>query len=201
MIARLSGNVISKHATEIVLDVGGIGYRIFAPTTTLERMPEEGKSAVLHTHLHVREDAMQLYGFSTRDALAVFETMLAVSGVGPKLALAALSAMTPAELRESVTGGDAAMLTRIPGVGRKTAERMILELRDRFAALDGTGLSSAMSAGTTPDGSQARADALAALVSLGFNKNAAEKTLLKVIKANPDATSAEVLIRLSLREG
>jgi holliday junction DNA helicase RuvA len=201
MIARLSGTILSKRATEVILDVGGVGYRVFVPTSTLERLPADGKSVVLHTHLHVREDAMQMYGFSSEDALSVFETMLAVSGVGPKLALAALSAMTPAELRSSVTGGDAAMLTRIPGVGRKTAERMILELRDRFAALDGTGLSTAMSAGTTPDGSQARADALAALVSLGFTKGAAEKTLLKVIKANPDATSTEALVRLSLREG
>jgi holliday junction DNA helicase RuvA len=141
MIARLSGTVLSRRATEVILDVGGVGYRIHAPTSTIEKLPQEGKQAVLHTHLHVREDAMQMYGFVTEEALSVFETMLAVSGVGPKLALAALSAMTPSELRASVTGGDAAMLTRIPGVGRKTAERMILELRDRFAALDGTGLS------------------------------------------------------------
>jgi holliday junction DNA helicase RuvA len=201
MIARLSGTVLSRRATEVILDVGGVGYRIHAPTSTIEKLPQEGKQAVLHTHLHVREDAMQMYGFVTEEALSVFETMLAVSGVGPKLALAALSAMTPSELRASVTGGDAAMLTRIPGVGRKTAERMILELRDRFAALDGTGLSTAMSAGTSSDGSQSRADALAALVSLGYNKNAAEKALLKVIKANPDATSTEALVRLSLREG
>jgi holliday junction DNA helicase RuvA len=200
MIAQLSGTVVAKRPTEVILDVGGVGYRVSAPTTTIERLPAAGKSAVLHTHLHVREDAMQLYGFLSSEALAVFETMLAVSGVGPKLALAALSAMTPSELQESVTAGDSAMLTRIPGVGRKTAERMILELRDRFAGLGGNELTPGVS-GDGPDDGQARADALAALVSLGYSKAAAEKSLLKVIKANPDARSTEELIRLSLREG
>lgn len=200
MITFLDGKLVDKRPTEAILDVNGVGYLIHIPASSFEKLPATGQRAHLYTVLHVREDLMQLFGFATKAERRVFETMLAVSGVGPKLALAALSAMSPAELRESVMAGETAMLTRIPGVGRKTAERMIVELKDRMAALDDVG-GSAIAPVVAMDRSESRSDALAALVSLGYGKAAAEKTLLKVIKKNPDVDSAEALIRLALREG
>lgn len=198
MITFLNGKLIDKRPTEAILDVNGVGYLIHIPASSFEKLPTEGQPAHLFTVLHVREDAMQLFGFATKAERRVFETMLAVSGVGPKLALAALSAMSPAELRESVMAGETAMLTRIPGVGRKTAERMIVELKDRMAALDDVGPAMPISGGE--DLSGARADALAALVSLGFGRAAAEKALRKAIKSNPGMSSAEEMIRMALRE-
>lgn len=198
MITFLSGKLVDKRPTEAVLDVGGVGYLVQIPASSFERLPDAGEAAHLHTVLHVREDAMQLFGFATTAERRVFETMLAVSGVGPRLALAALSAMSPAELRESVMAGETAMLTRIPGVGRKTAERMIVELKDRMAALDDVGPSMPVSGGE--DRSEARSDALAALISLGFGRAAAEKALRKAIKSRPEMRSAEEMIRMALRE-
>lgn len=199
MITFLRGKLIDKRPTVAILDVNGIGYQVHIPASSFEKLPAPGSTAHLHTVLHVREDAMQLFGFSTTAERSVFETMLAVSGVGPKLALAALSAMSPAELRDSVVSGDTALLTRIPGVGRKTAERMIVELRDRMATLPDVGGAAGV-AGVTEDQSSARGDALAALVSLGFNRAAAEKALRKALKSNPGLTTPEEMIRLALRE-
>lgn len=199
MITFLRGKLIDKRPTVAILDVNGIGYRVHIPASSFEKLPAAGSIAHLHTVLHVREDAMQLFGFSTTAERSVFETMLAVSGVGPKLALAALSAMSPAELRDSVVSGDTALLTRIPGVGRKTAERMIVELRDRMATLSDVGGATGVTS-VTEDQSSARGDAIAALVSLGFNRAAAEKALRKALKSNPGLTTPEEMIRLSLRE-
>lgn len=198
MITFLSGKLVDKRPTEAVLDVNGVGYLINIPASSYEKLPAAGKPAHLFTVLHVREDAMQLFGFATVAERRVFETMLGVSGVGPKLALAALSAMSPGELRENVMAGETAMLTRIPGVGRKTAERMIVELKDRMAALDDIGPAVPITGGE--DLSEARSDALAALVSLGFGRAAAEKALRKAIKNNAGMTSAEEMIRMALRE-
>ncbi len=198
MITFLSGKLAEKRPTAAVLDVNGVGYLINIPASSFEKLPATGQNAHLFTLLHVREDAMQLFGFATHAERRVFETMLSVSGVGPKLALAALSAMSPAELRENVMAGETAMLTRIPGVGRKTAERMIVELKDRMAALDDIGPAVPITGGE--DLAEARSDALAALVSLGFGRAAAEKALRKAIKNNAGMTSAEEMIRMALRE-
>ncbi len=195
MITRLTGSLVEKHPTEVVLDVQDVAYLVLIPTSTFEALPDRGARVSLLTHLHVREDAMTLFGFATSDERAVFRMMLAVSGVGPKLALAALSAMRPVEIRAHVSAGDAGFLTRIPGVGRKTAERLVVELRDRFEKLD--------LAGGGPDGSAstgARGDVLAALEALGYSRSAAEKALRAVEKQHPDEKSIEALIRLALRE-
>lgn len=195
MITRLSGTVLEKHPTEVVVDVQGVGYLVLIPTSTFETLPDRGTGVSLFTHLYVREDALTLFGFGTTDERAVFQMMLAVSGVGPKLALAALSAMRPTEIRSHVSAGDVGFLTRIPGVGRKTAERLVVELRDRFEKLD--------LAGGGPDGTAstgARGDALAALEALGYSRSAAEKALRAVEKRHPEEDSVEALIRLSLRE-
>lgn len=194
MITRLTGTLVERRPTEVVVDVQGVGYEVLIPTSTFEALPERGGRTSLHTYLHVREDALTLFGFATTDERSIFRMMLAVSGIGPKLALAALSAMRPAEIRAHVTAGDIGFLTRIPGVGRKTAERLVVELRDRLEPLDLEG---------GPDGGAAtgaRGDALAALQALGFSAAAAEKALRAVEKRHPDEASVEALVRLALRE-
>ncbi len=198
MIAYVSGTLIDKKPTEALIDVHGVGYAILIPTSTYEQLPEEGKPAKLFTHFHVREDAHQLYGFATVAERSLFDEMLAVSGIGPRLALAALSAMRPVELRDYIIEGNVGMITRIPGVGRKTAERMVVELKDRLVKLDLPG------AGVLSDPSdtraEARADALAALEALGLNRATAERSLRLVLRNNPGIQSAQELIRLALRE-
>lgn len=197
MIEYVSGKLHSKKPTEAVIDVNGLGYHLLIPTSTYESLPEPGHSARLVCHLHVREDAMLLYGFGTSEERQIFELLLSVSGVGPKLALAALSALRPSELRDQIVSGDAAMLTRIPGVGRKTAERLIVDLRDRFEKID---LGDGGMIPVSTDGSTARADALSALESLGLSRAAADKSLRAVSRNHPDAESAEEMIRLALRQ-
>lgn len=201
MIAYVSGKLVEKKPTEVVIDVQGLGYRILIPTSTYETLPSTGERATLFTHYHVREDAHQLYGFSGKAERTLFETLISVSGIGPKLALAVLSAVAPAELREHIAGGDVRLLTSIPGIGRKTAERMIVELRDRMTSLD---LIEAAGASPLTGGTEARAaaraDALAALESLGFTRATAEKNLRKVLRDHPSLQSADEMIRLALRE-
>lgn len=199
MIAYVSGTLAEKKPTEAIIDVQGLGYFVLIPTSTYEKLPASGESVKLFTYQHVREDALQLFGFFTRAERTVFQIMLGVSGIGPKLALAALSAMRPAELRDKVVQGDVAFLTRIPGVGKKVAERMVVELRDKLAKVDGLGSAPTLG-GTSDDKNDARADALAALESLGLSRAAAERNLRKVLRSNPDAQSVEDLIRLALRE-
>ena len=199
MIAFLSGKLAEKKPTAAVMDVQGVGYALMIPTSTFEVLPAVGEAAKLYTYQHVREDTLALFGFASTDERAMFETMLAVSGVGPKLALGALSAMGPAELRDHILAGDSSVLTSIPGVGRKTAERLIIELRDRVARLDLGGGGAALSGGSDAR-AEARADALAALEALGFSRASAEKNLRKVLRNHPGVQSAEELIRLALRE-
>lgn len=197
MYAYIAGTLAEKRPTDAVVDVGGIGYHLHIATSTYERLPGIDKPVRLFTYFHVREDASLLYGFLSKDEKRVFEVMLGVSGVGPKLALAALSAMSPADLRAHVIHGDTAVLTSIPGVGRKTAERLIVELKDRFADMEPV----EGAAATAADPNQAtRADALAALESLGFARATAEKNLQRVLKNHPEVSAAEEMIRLVLRE-
>lgn len=198
MFAYVSGTLADKKPTEAVVDVGGIGYRLLIPASSFEKLPAQGKSVKLLTTFVVREDAQVLYGFATEPEQTAFETLVAVSGVGPKLALAALSAMSPSELRDTVVAGDAAMLTRVPGIGKRTAERLIVELRDKFAGMDGLDTGSTM--GGDSDASAARADARSGLEALGLGRAEAEKRLRKVLRAHPGTQSAEDLIRLALRE-
>lgn len=198
MYAYVSGTLAEKKPTEAVVEAGGLGYRLLIPASSFEKLPATGQPVKLVTTYVVRDDAHVLYGFATDPERTAFETMTAVSGVGPKLALAALSAMSPSELRDTVVGGDAAMLTRVPGIGKKTAERLIVELRDKFAAVEGL-----EPAGALGDGSQseARADARAGLEALGLSRAEAERRLRKTLRAHPGTQSAEDLIRLALREG
>lgn len=200
MYAYISGTVAEKRPTEAVLDVHGIGYRLHIPTSTFEVLPPIGQTTRLFTYHHVREDAIQLFGFNSNAERAVFQLMLAVSGIGPKLALAALSAMSPAELRDHVLQGETAMLTSIPGVGRKTAERLILELRDRFTDLEPSEEGTTPAAIAAEERRAARSDALAALESLGYNRASAEKSIRKILNQHDGPLAAEELIRMVLRE-
>ena len=195
MIAYVSGTLIEKHPTEAVIDVGGLGYRLLIPASSFDRLPKAGETASLHTTLIVREDSQTLYGFATPAERQMFETMIGVSGVGPKLALAVLSGMSPPELRDVVLAGDTGMLTRIPGVGRKTADRLIVELRDKLSRMDGFGDTT----GGDGEPARARSDARAGLEALGLSRAEAEKRLRSVLRDHQGMTSAEDLIRLALR--
>ena len=201
MIAYVAGTLAEKSTESVIIDVQGLGYRVLIPTSTYQALPEKGKEVKLYTYQHVREDALTLYGFASEAERAVFEVMLGVSGIGPKLALSALSAMTPAELRDHVMEGDTSRLTDISGVGRKTADRLIVELRDRLADLDifeKTG--AAPISGGSGARAAARADALAALESLGLSRADAERAIRKVLRDDAGIQSADKLVRLALRE-
>ncbi len=197
MIAYVSGTLTEKHPTEAIIDVGGLGYRLLIPTSSFEKLPAQGESARLHTTLIVREDSQTLYGFATVAERRTFETMIGVSGVGPKLALALLSGMSPSELRDVVLAEDAGMLTRIPGVGKKTAERLIVELRDKLSKMDGLGSNGY--SGSDGEIMLARSDARAGLEALGLSRAEAEKRIRVVLRDHPDVSSAEDLIRTALR--
>lgn len=198
MFAYVSGTLVSKKPTAAVIEAGGIGYRLLIPASSYERLPAEGKTAKLMTAFVVREDSQTLYGFATAPERELFEILTGVSGIGPKLGLAALSGMNPAELRDAVVAGDDDMLTRIPGVGKKTAARLIVELRDKLDDLDHLEGAAPISGG---DDAAARADARAGLEALGLSRAQAEKRIRKVLRDHDDVTSAEALIRIALREG
>lgn len=200
MIAYVSGTLAEKKPTVVVLDVQGLGYRLHIPTSTYEVLPAVGQAVKLFAYQHVREDALMLFGFATKAERETFTVMLGVSGIGPKLALATLSAMSPAEFRGYVLDGDSRFLTPIPGVGRKTAERLIIELRDRLALMTFGEAEAAPLTGGSETRSAARADALSALETLGLSRAAAEKSLRKVLRAHPGVQTADELIRLALRE-
>lgn len=196
MIAYVSGKLIERTPARVVVDVHGVGLELHIPASSFDKLPALGETVKLLTYHYVREDTMQLFGFATSSERRTFESMLAVSGVGPRLALAALSALDVQELRRGIMSGDAGLLTRIPGVGRKTAERLVVELRDRFAQVE---VDESTVSGSSTDGS-ARLDALAALESLGLSRSAAEDRIRRVMRDNPSLETAEQLIKLALRE-
>lgn len=175
MIARLHGTLLDKHVPRLVVDVGGVGYDVLVPLSTFYEVGDPGARVVLRIHTHVREDALQLYGFSTPLEQLLFERLIAVSGIGPKLALAVLSGIESAELVRAVKQNDLARLTRVPGIGRKTAERLVIELRDRLP-------DAAAEPAAAADGGGVRDDLLSALVNLGYQRQAVEKTIDAVLR-------------------
>lgn len=193
MIGFLRGRLAAKHAPTIVVECAGIGYEVEAPMPTILDLANVGDEVFLHTHLLVREDAHTLYGFATEEEKNLFRTLLKVSGVGAKMGLAILSAMTSSDFERCVQYEDTAMLVKIPGVGKKTAERLIIEMRDKF----GTGKPLAASAGRlATERSNPRAEAVDALVTLGY-KPAEVNGLLADI--DMQELSAEDIIRKALR--
>jgi Holliday junction DNA helicase RuvA len=198
MIGRLAGKVLRCTPGELLLDVGGVGYLVQIPLGTFYQLSKKGSdTASVHVHTHVREDALQLFGFATEEERDVFERLLSISGVGPRLALAVLSGIEPSELTLAVEQSDHARLVRIPGIGRKTAERIVLELRDRSESRRKT---RAAAAGTpaTPDPGGLRADAVSALENLGYPRDRAWSAVDDAA-AGASGDSLEGLLRAALK--
>ena len=191
MIGSVRGRIASKTPPQLTVDVGGLGYELEAPMSTFFHLPPVGEEVRLLTHLVVREDAHVLYAFGTEEERRLFRSLIKVSGVGPKIALALLSGISVAAFAECVQREDIAALTRIPGVGRKTAERLIVEMRDRLAAPPPGGGIAAVAAGTSAEN-----EAYGALVALGYRPAEATR-LLKAV--GPGTHSTEELIRRALQ--
>ena len=198
MIGRIRGVLLEKQAPDLLIDVAGIGYELQAPLTTVFELPAPGASVELFTHLVVREDAHLLYGFARRSERTLFRELIKVSGVGPKLALAILSGMDADGFARCVRDGDTAALVRLPGVGKKTAERLLVEMRDRLSDWQIDGVRVAAGAATLAGGEgDAEREAESALVALGYKPQEAAKMVLAAAKAG--ATTAEELIRAALK--
>lgn len=194
MIAFLRGRIHEKRPSRITIDVQGVGYDVAVPLSTFYVLGDEGTEAALRVHTHVREDALLLYGFATALEQAVFERLIAISGIGPKLALAVLSGIEPGELVGAVQRGDVVRLTRIPGVGKKTAERIGLELKDKLP----DDLVQAGAAAASPE-DRLRTDLASALVNLGYHRSAVESVLDALLKEQP-SPAFETALRAALRE-
>ncbi len=191
MIAKLSGKIIEKKPTEIIIDVNGIGYQVFISFNTFEDIPEPDERTEIFTYLSVRENSLTLFGFSTIAEKSIFEKLISVSGVGPKLAQSILSGIQTHELIEAIALGDKSRLVAIPGVGRKTAERLVIELKDKINSVQTS---------ATPVHSEAykiKEDAVNALIALGYNKKTAEITVRKILDSQP-GISLEELIKAAL---
>ena len=196
MIAHLRGSILEKHPNRIVIDVNGVGYDVFVPLSTFYGLGEPGAAIALRIHTHVREDAFLLYGFATLLEQELFERLIGVSGIGPKVALAVLSGIEPQELIRAIEHGDLARLTAIPGVGKKTSERIVLELKDR---LPRAAVRAAADAAATPAAPALRDDVVSALVNLGYHRPLAEKAVASALKTVPDG-GFERALKQALRE-
>ena len=194
MIAHLKGKLTYKSPVEIAIDVNGIGYQVFVPLSTFYALPELENEVFLDIHTHMREESLKLFGFYTSDEKKIFEKLITINKVGPKLALTILSGMPPAELFRTIDSNDTGKLSTIPGIGRKTAERLILEMRDK---MDGLSLEFASTKDSIPQNGLFD-DALSALVNLGYKKSQAEQTLKKVWGEGEIESSIEDLIKKSL---
>ncbi len=195
MIGQLTGKILHKSPTETIIDIGGTGYQVNIPVTTFDRLPAVGETVTVFTYLHVREDALQLYGFSTKQDKELFRKLITISGVGPKLAQTVMSGLSYDELIRAIQQGNIAQLNKIAGVGRKTAERLVVELRDKLAEVQ---LAEESTDVKTLDNIQT--EALLALTTLGYSRNASENALRSVLtERNGEDVSIEELIKAALR--
>jgi holliday junction DNA helicase RuvA len=202
MIAHLSGTLLSKQATSVIVDVSGVGYEVTIPVSTFYDLEDVGGNVQLRIYTHVREDALQLYGFKTARDRELFLKIISVSGIGPKLGITLLSGMSADELIASIRTNNLARLTLIPGVGRKTAERLILELREKIAELSSAQLEEELGAKSEvsePTEDIVRGDALSALLNLGYQRSAAEKAIDAALNEGGDIT-VESILRRSLKK-
>jgi Holliday junction DNA helicase RuvA len=195
VIAHLRGRVLEKRPNRLVIEAGGVGYDVTVPLSTFYGLGEAGQEIALRIHTHVREDALSLFGFATRLEQDLFERLIGISGIGPKLAIAVLSGLEPPLLIRAIGQGDVARLTSIPGVGKKTAERIVLELKDRLPGVP---------AGVAPEGGLAeepvlRDDLLSALINLGYHRPLAEKAVDTAIRSLPGG-DFERTLKQALRE-
>src|SRR5690349_13303903 len=188
MIAHIRGRLLSKHPNQAIVEAAGVGYDLTISVPTFSDLPAPGGEVALHIHTHVREDALALYGFLRQSEKQIFEKLISVSGIGPKLAITILSGMPADEMVGAIRGNDVARLTRIPGIGKKTAERMVLELRDKLQDFG--------AAPAAAPASPIEEDVLSALVNLGYQRPAAERALAKV--GNGNRQSFETLFREAL---
>jgi Holliday junction DNA helicase RuvA len=193
VIAHLHGRILEKQPNRIVVDVNGVGYDLSVPLSTFYGLGEPGSEIALRIHTHVREDALLLYGFATRLEQDLFERLIGISGIGPKVALAVLSGIEPPELVRAIERGDLARLTAIPGVGKKTSERIVLELKDRLPRTP------IAADGAAPQAPALRDDVLSALINLGYHRPLAERAVETAAKATPGG-DFERTLKQALRE-
>jgi len=203
LIAHLSGTLLAKQPTSAIVDVGGVGYEVVIPVSTFYELGENGSAVQLRIYTHVREDALQLFGFKTARERELFLQLISVNGVGPSLAIKLLSGMNADEMIASIRTNNLVRLVAIPGVGRKTAERLVVDLRDKIAALSSPALeeefvAKAVAAGELASTESMRDDAMSALANLGYQRAAAEKAVKNAIDEGGDL-SVEVILRRSLR--
>ena len=194
MIAHLRGRIFDKQPNRILVDVNGVGYDVAVPLSTFYGLGDAGAEIALRIHTHVREDALLLFGFATRLEQELFERLISVSGIGPKLALAVLSGIEPGDLIKAIQRGDLARLTAIPGVGKKTSERIVLELKDRLPRAEHTSVPE----GGVAEPSAMKDDVLSALMNLGYHRPLAEKAVEAAVKMK--AGDFEQTLRQALRE-
>ncbi len=193
MIAHLRGKLAEKQPNLVVVDVDGVGYELTIPVSTYSQLGNAGEEVALHTHTHVREDALALFGFATRHEKSIFEKLITVSGIGPRLAVTVLSGLPAEDLARAIREGDVATLTRVPGVGRKTGERMVLELREKLIPVGEGGEGAGPASGVSP----VQRDVISALLNLGCARPAAEKAVRKALSES-DSGGFEPLFRRSL---
>jgi holliday junction DNA helicase RuvA len=187
MIGHLRGTVLEKRPAEVIVDTGGVGYQVQIPISTYTALPDRGATVALRIYTHVREDTLALFGFATSEEKQLFEQLISISGIGPKLAITVLSGLAAPDLVAAIRNGDVAQLVRIPGVGKKTAERIVLELKDKVAAMDGAG-KSPVAVEAVPAFNALERDVLSALQNLGCTRPVAEEAVRKVKQRGaPDA--------------
>jgi Holliday junction DNA helicase RuvA len=203
MIAHLSGTLLSKQATSVIVDVSGVGYEVNIPLSTFYDLEDTGAKVQLRIYTHVKEDALQLYGFKTSRERELFINFISVSGIGPKLGIALLSGMSADELIACIKSNNLARLTLIPGVGKKTAERLIVDLREKMTALSTAQIEA--DSGARPEAAEAssedsvRSQALSGLMNLGYQRSAAEKAVDSALSEGGDIT-VEAILKRSLRK-
>ena len=195
MIAHLRGRLLSKTPNQAIVDCNGVGYDVVISVATFSELPAEGAEAALYIHTHVREDQIALFGFAETQEKRLFERLLTISGIGPKLAITVLSGISSDRLVAAIRGGDHATLTKIPGIGKKTAERVVLELKDKLDVMAVPDLATPAGAHRGP----AADDALSALVNLGYPRPVAQKAIETAVEKNPPAADDfETLFRAAM---
>jgi Holliday junction DNA helicase RuvA len=199
MIARIVGTLIYKSFDHVIIDAYGIGYRIFVPLTTFYELPEDGQSVTLNIHTHVKQDAINLFGFYSSEEKEIFQLMIAVTGIGPRLAMNILSGISADELIRAVSQGNLSRLVSIPGVGKKMGERMILELKDKVMPISSEEMISTEVSEGMKQHELVKEDALSALVNLGYKKGLASDILEKVVKGTTEPITIDVVLKESLR--
>lgn len=195
MIAHLRGILLEKHPNQLIVEVGGVGYDVIIPVSAYSSLPDTGAEVRLHIHTHVREDALTLFGFIASADKALFEKLITVSGIGPKLAITALGGLTAPDLAAAIKNGALEQLTRVPGVGKKTAERMVLELRDKLDLLPGAVRAASP---VKSQYNEDEEDVISALANFGASRAAAEAALLKA-RSTTESNDFDALFRRALR--